>query len=158
MGHSGVNATIGRIQTWFWWPTLSKDVTNWIQRCEICQRCKHDHVPYPSLLQPIPVPDQAWDTITMDFIESLPKSSGKDILVIIDKFTKYAHLLALQHPFTTAQVAQVLLNNVFKLYGPPKAIITDRDKIFTSQFWAELFKKLGTSSNLTTAYHPQSDG
>lgn len=95
----------------------------------------------------------------MDFIESLPKSGGKDtILVVIDKFTKYAHLIALQHPSATAHVAQTMLDNVFKLYGPPKAIITDTDKIFSSGFWDELFKKMRTTSKLTTAYHPQSDG
>lgn len=95
----------------------------------------------------------------MDFIESLPKSAGRDIiLVIIDKYTKYAHFLAPQHPFTASQVAQTLLDNVFKLYGPPTAVITERDKIFTSNFWAKLFKKLGTSSRLSTAYHPQTDG
>lgn len=79
-------------------------------------------------------------------------------MVIIDKYTKYCHLIPLQHPFRAAQIAQSLLDNVFKLYGPPKSIITDRDKIFTSGFWSELFKRLGTSSHLTTAYHPQSDG
>lgn len=158
-GHSGINATIKRVCAFFWWPTLAKDVTKWVQGCEICQRCKGDHLPSPGLLQPIQIPDQAWSTITMDFIKSLPKSNGRDtILVVIDKYTKYAHVLALQHPFSASQVAQLLLDHVFKLYGPPNAIITDRDKIFTSQFWSELFKKLGASSRLTTAYHPQSDG
>lgn len=95
----------------------------------------------------------------MDFIESLPKSDGKDtILVVIDKYTKYAHLVSLQHPFTASQVAQKLLDQVIKLYGPPKVIISDRDKIFTSGFWSELFKIMGTATHLTSAYHPQSDG
>lgn len=95
----------------------------------------------------------------MDLIESLPKSAGHDtILVIIDKYTKYAHFITLKHHFTASQVSQTLLDNVFKLYGPPTAVITDRDKIFTSNFWAELFKKLGTASRLSTAYHPQTDG
>lgn len=158
-GHSGIHTTIKRVSSLFWWPTLSQDIAKWVRSCEVCQRCKSEHVPYPGLLQPLPVPDQAWDTVTMDFIESLPKSGGKNtILVIIDKYTKFAHMLALQHPFSATQVAQLLLDNVFKLYGPPKAIITDRDKIFTSNFWSELFKKLGSVSKLTTAYHPQSDG
>lgn len=127
--------------------------------CEVCQRFKGEHTSYPGLLQPIPIPEGAWETVTMDFVESLPKSNGKDtILVVIDKYTKYGHLIALQHPFTASQVAQKLLDQVVKLYGPPKALITDRDRIFTSAFWAELFKLLGTSTHLTTAYHPQSDG
>lgn len=158
-GHSGIQATIKRVKNIFWWPTLHQDIAKFVRSCEICQRCKGEHVPYPGLLQPIPILEQAWDIITMDFIESLPKSGGKDtILVVIDKYTKYCHLIALQHPFSASQVAQILLDNVFKLYGPPKILITDRDKIFTTAFWTELFKKLGSSSHLTSAYHPQSDG
>lgn len=158
-GHSGVNATHKRIANLFWWPKMSQDVVKWVQECEICQRFKSEHVKSPGLLQPIPIPNQAWEVITMDFIEGLPRSENRDtIMVVIDKFTKYCHLLSFQHPFSATQVAQKLLDVVIKLYGPPKSIITDRDKIFTSRFWAELFNKMGTSSNYSTAYHPQTDG
>lgn len=164
--HNGTKVVIlaGRQQLtesvpFFWWPSLNKDVKIWVQQCEAYQRCKSEHLPSPGLLQPIELPSHAWSTITMDFIESLPKSAGRDtILVVIDKYTKFAHFIALQHPFSASQVAQTLLDNVFKLYGPITAIITYRDKIFTSQFWTELFKKLGTTSKLSTAYHPQTDG
>jgi hypothetical protein len=94
---------------------------------------KAEHIPYPGLLQPIPIPDMPWQLITMDFIEALPKSEGKDtILVVVDKLTKYAHFIPLIHPFTTKHIVQVFIDNVFKLHGLPQAIITDRDKIFTS--------------------------
>jgi hypothetical protein len=66
----------------------------------------------------------------MDFIEGLPKSNS----TVVDKFSKYSHFIALLHPFTTAKVAQVFLNNVYKLHGMPSAIISDRDRIFTSAF------------------------
>lgn len=158
-GHLGINATIKRVTSFFWWPSITKDITSFIQACEICQRYKAEHVHSPGLLQPIPIHAQAWETVTMDFIESLPKSKGYDtILVVIDKFTKYAHLIPFKHPFTATQVAQEFLNHIVKLHGPPKILISDRDKIFTSQFWSHLFTALGTSSHLTTAYHPQSDG
>lgn len=158
-GHSGVNATTKRLTNIFWWPGVNQDVYRWVQECEICQRFKGEHVNIPGLLQPIATPDQAWEVVTMDFIVSLPKSGGQDtILVVIDKYTKYCHLLTFQHPFTATQVAQRLLDSVIKLYGPPKSIITDRDKIFTSLFWIELFTKMGTAANLSTAYHPQTDG
>jgi transposase InsO family protein len=92
----------------------------------------------------------------MDFISELPKSENKDVnMVVIDKFTKYAHFIALSHPITVIEVARVFLENVYRLHGLPVKIITDRDPIFTSLFWKELFKKLEININLSTAYHPQ---
>lgn len=95
----------------------------------------------------------------MDFIEGLPKSNGKDIiLVVIDKLTKYAHFIALSHPYSALTVAQKFLDFVVKLHGPSTAIILDRDAIFMSQFWKELHKVMGTTIKLSSAYHPQTDG
>lgn len=95
----------------------------------------------------------------MDFIKGLPLSKGHNvILVVVDRFTKFAHFLPLKHPFSASQVAKVFLNNVASLYGMPKSIVSDRDRIFTSHFWQTLFKRFGIPLNLTAAYHPQSDG
>ena len=89
-GHSGIQTTTKRIANLFFWPKLKQEVTNWVQECDVCQRNKHEHVPTPGLLQPLPIPNAAWETISMDFVEGLPKSNGKDtILVIVDKLTKY---------------------------------------------------------------------
>lgn len=95
----------------------------------------------------------------MEFIKGLPKSDGKDIiLVVVDRFTKFAHFLPLSHPFSAPKVAQEFFDLVYKLHGLPVTIISDRDPIFLSRFWSELLQKVGIKLNLTTAYHPQSDG
>ncbi|KAG8483504.1 hypothetical protein CXB51_022371 [Gossypium anomalum] len=122
-------------------------------------RCKGETVAYPGLLQSLPVPNRAWSVISLDFIEGLPNSNRKNsILVVVDHLTKYGHFVALSHPYTAKEVAQEFLNNVYKLHGMPDAIISDRDKIFVSTFWQELFRQVGTKLLLSTAYHPQTDG
>jgi hypothetical protein len=95
----------------------------------------------------------------MDFITGLPKSGNKSvIMVVVDRLSKYAHLCALQHPFTTSTMAQIFMDQVFKLHGMPHSIVYNHDLTFTSNFWQELFKIQGTELHLSTAYHPQTDG
>jgi Integrase core domain len=91
----------------------------------------------------------------MDFIYGLPRSPDKDVmLIVIDKFTKYCHILALSHPFKVNEVAQLFLDSVNNLHGLPAKIITNRHPLFTSNFWTELMKKFGVTLNFSTAYHP----
>jgi hypothetical protein len=95
----------------------------------------------------------------MDFIDDLPKSNGFSvILVIMDRFTKYGHFFPVKHPYSAASIAQLFLDNIVKLHGVPKSIVLDRDKVFTSSFWTELFKLLQTDLKFSSTYHPQSDG
>ena len=95
----------------------------------------------------------------MDFIEGLPPFEGANsILVIVDRLTKYAHFLPLHHPYTAASVAKLFVDNIVKLHGVPLSIISDRDRIFTSTFWRELVRTMGTKLHYSTAYHPQTDG
>ena len=113
----------------------------------------------PGKLQPLPVPPEAWHSVGLDFIEGLPTSNRFDtILVVVDKFSKYGHFIPLKHPFTAATVAQAFFDNVFRLHSMPQVLISDRDKIFISQFWQQLFKLSDTTLNLSSSYHPQTDG
>ncbi|KAL5861508.1 hypothetical protein ACOSQ4_002804 [Xanthoceras sorbifolium] len=158
-GHSGIQGTIKRLQLYFFWDSMLKEVSTRVLECTVCQENKSLHSKPAGLLQPLPIPNTPWLDIAMDFIEGLPRSAGKDtILVVIDRLTKYAHFLTLTHPYTAQQVAQLFLDNIQKLHGIPTTIVSDRDKIFTSQFWQHLFKAMGTQLCLSTAYHPQTDG
>lgn len=134
-------------------------IKDFVAQCMVCQKAKTERVKYPSLLQPLPVPSHAWQTVSLDFVDGLPKSKGYNcILVVVDKFSKYAHFLPLAHPFTALQVAKLFMDNIFKLHGMPTALISDRDKVFTSQLRQELFRLSNTKLQMSTAYHPQKDG
>jgi len=158
-GHSGFPVTYRRVRLLFAWPKMKQQVHNYVQTCNTCQLAKPERINYPGLLEPLPVPEGAWHPITMDFIDGLPQSGKFNcILVIVDKFTRYAHFLPLQHPFTAAKVALSFIDNIYKLHGLPKVIISDIDPVFTSKFWKELFQNIGTELRMSTPYHPQTDG
>jgi hypothetical protein len=92
-------------------------------------------------------------------IEGLPQSgSANCILVVVDKFNKFGHFIALKHPYTTTSVARVFMDRVYKLHDLPTSIVSDRDPIFTSNFWRELFSLAHVTLRMSTSYHTQSDG
>lgn len=135
-GHSGVLRTFKRLAHQFYWPKMQQDVQEYVQRCEVCQRMKTDTLSPVGLLQPLLVPCQVWDGITLDFVAGLPTSHGKDtILVVVDRLSKFAHFLPLSLPFTVKRVAERFVEGIIKQHSIPKSIISDRDSIFISQFW-----------------------
>lgn len=138
---------------------MKNAVARFVQEWQTCQQAKVEHIKQPGLLQPLAVPTQAWQVVCMDFIEGLPKSQKFDtIMVVIDKYTKYAHFIPLAHPFSTLTVAQAYLDLVYKLHGLPQGIVSDRDKIFTSAIWKELFRLSDAQLMMSSSYHPQTDG
>ena len=91
----------------------------------------------------------------MDFIKGLPKLEGHNvILVVVDRLSKFAHFIPLKHPYIASTIAQVFMDNVVKQHGLPNSIVTDRDTIFLSHFWKELFKLYKVNLHLSTTYHP----
>ena len=130
-----------------------------VKQCQVCQQAKHLNTHTPGLLQPLPIPQGVWQDISLDFVEGLPKYEGFEvILVVVDRFTKYAHFFALKHPYSALTVARVLYDGVVKLHGLPQTMVSDRDKVFTSNVWTEMFKLVGVKLLFSTAYHPQMDG
>jgi len=157
--HEGYHKTYQRIRASFCWKGMRSWIKEFIRGCDVCQRHKTENLTPRGLLQPLPIPERIWEDISMDFIDGLPNSRGKTtIFVVVDRLSKYAHFLAICHPYTAVSIAQVFFENVFKLHGMPKSIVCDRDPAFTSNFWKELFKLQGTSFNFSSAYHPQTDG
>ena len=137
---------------------MKQDVESFIKQCSVCQQSKHSNNHPLGLLQPLPIPEGVWRDLSMDFIEGLPKSQGFSvILVVVDRLTKFAHFLPVKHPYTAATIAQLFMDNVVKLHGLPSTIVTDRDTVFLSHFWKELFKLYKINLQLGTAYHPQTD-
>ena len=115
---------------------MKKDIKTFIQRCDTCQRYKYETIASSSLLQSLSISDTVWTTISMDFIEGLPKSFGKDvILVVVDHLSKYVHFIGLAHLYTAASVVQAYLDNIYKLHDSPNDIVSDRDIFFLSNLW-----------------------
>jgi hypothetical protein len=138
---------------------MKQDVHNFVVECDVCQCNKGETVKYPGTLQPLPIPPAIWRDISMDFITGLPKSGNKSvIMVVVNLLSKYAHLCSLQHPFTSSTMAQLFMDQVFKIHGMLHLIVFDRNPTFTSNFWQELFKLQGTQLHLNTTYHPETDG
>ena len=158
-GHSGFPVTYKRIISLFRWQGVQTFIKTQVQSCLVCQQAKPERVQYPGLLSPLPVPSKAWDTVSMDFISGLPTSFQYNcILVVIDKFSKYGHLIPLSHPFNAQKVAEAFLDNVYKLHGMPRIIIWDRDPVFTSAFWKEVCNRTRIQLRISSGQHPQTDG
>ena len=125
----------------FAWPRMKREIKDYVAACVVCQQAKPERVKYPGLLAPLSVPKEAWRYMLMDFIEGVPKSAGFScILVVVDRFSKYAHFVSLTHPFNATTVAPTYMNSVFKLHSMLISIVSDRDNKFTRKFWKELFR------------------
>jgi hypothetical protein len=159
-GHFGFEKTYGHLHSRFFWPTMAKDTRSYVQTCEACQRNKPSQQRPLGLLQPLPIPDRPWQTVTMDFIGPLPKTArGFDsITVFVDKLTKQIHCVASHTTDNAPQVARIFFDNVFRLHGMPTTIVSDRDTKFTSRFWKELSRLMDVHLAMSTAFHPQTDG
>ena len=158
--HPGITKMYNDLKREFWWPGMKKDVTQFVLKCLTCQKVKIQHQKPGGLLQSIEVPQWKWDDISMDFIVGLPRTqSGHDsIWVIVDRLTKSAHFLPVQISSPMEKLAQLYVDEIVRLHGVPKSIISDRDQRYRSGYWTSLQAALGSKLKFSTAYHPQTDG
>ena len=126
-----------------------------VVECDTCQHHKGETTLLPGFLKPFPIPTQFWTYISIDFIEGVPKSGRKTIiLVLVDRLSKYSHFCALIHPYTASLVTQSFMDQIFHLHGIPSSIVSDHDVTFTSNFWIELFLHTRTKLKMSSGYHP----
>uniref|UniRef100_A0A8C5LTP9 Gypsy retrotransposon integrase-like protein 1 n=1 Tax=Leptobrachium leishanense TaxID=445787 RepID=A0A8C5LTP9_9ANUR len=158
-GHGGIHKTIDLIRRIFWWPGMNTNIREYIVHCPICIQAKTLRTSPQGLLQPLPVPSSPWKDIAMDFITDLPMSSNHNtLMIIIDRFSKMAHFIPIKHLPTASETATLFIKHIFSLHGLPESITTDRGTQFTSHFWKAFCKGLHIQSNLSTAFHPQTNG
>ena len=158
--HPGVTKMYNDLKGVYWWPKMKFDVTQFVLKCLTCQKVKIEHQKPGGLLQSIEIPQWKWDDISVDLLGGLPMTqSGHDsIWVIVDRLTKSAHFLPVRTNYPMERYAQLYINEIVRLHGVPKSIISDRDPRFTSEFWESLNAAMGTKLKFSTAYHPQTDG
>lgn len=158
-GHFGVNKTLTRMQRHVFWPHMARTVKQYIATCDTCQRTKPVRDKPQGLLQPIAVPTDRWQHISVDLAGPLPASNGYNaIAMVVDMFTKRVCLVPTRNDVTAEALSRLLFDNCFKCYGLPVTITSDRDTKFQSAFWQALFKRMGSTLHMTTSAHPEADG
>ncbi|KAL8124244.1 hypothetical protein AgCh_012039 [Apium graveolens] len=158
--HPGSKKMYRDLKEYYWWPNVKREVAEWVSKCLTCQRVKAEHQRPSGLLRPLEIPKWKWEHIAMDFVTVLPrtKTNHDAIWVIVDRLTKSAHFLPINERYTVDKLVDIYLKEIVVRHGVPVAIVSDRDLRFNSQFWRSFQECVGTRLNMSTAYHPQTDG
>ncbi|GJR76299.1 reverse transcriptase domain-containing protein [Tanacetum coccineum] len=158
--HPGSDKMYHDLRKLYWWPNMKADIATYVSKCLTCAKVKAEHQKPSGLLQQPEIPVWKWERITMDFITKLPRTpSGYDsIWVIVDRLTKSAHFIPMNEKYKMEKLTRLYLKEIVCRHGVPVSIISDRDPRFASRFWRSLQKSLGTNLDMSTAYHPETDG
>ncbi|GJV85702.1 putative reverse transcriptase domain-containing protein, partial [Tanacetum coccineum] len=158
--HPGSDKMYQDMKQLYWWPNMKADIATYVSKCLTCAKVKAEHQKPSGLLQQPEIPVWKWERITMDFIVGLSRTpSGYDsIWVIVVRLTKSTHFLPVRTTDSMEKLTQLYLKEIVCRHGVPISIISDRDSKFASRFWRSLQGALGTQLDMSTAYHPQTDG
>ncbi len=154
-GHPGSQRTLSLLQARYWWPSMTRDVNRYVRSCSVCAMSKTPrHLPVGKLV-PLPVPRRPWSHIGVDFVTDLPASEGNTcILVVVDRFSKACKFVPLKGLPTALETAECLFTQIFRNYGLPEEIVSDRGPQFISRVWKAFFRLLGVAVSLSSGYHP----
>ncbi|GAA5921705.1 hypothetical protein JCM1841_007097 [Sporobolomyces salmonicolor] len=159
LGHLGPKKTLASLSASFYWPGMSKSVLQYVSSCDGCQRHKARTTRRAGKLHSLPVPPRAFSDIGLDFVGPLPLSEGRDMLLTItDRLTGYTRLLACRSKDGAKEIAELVYRGWFALFGLPERLVSDRDKLFTSRFWRVLHERVGVTLQMSTSFHPETDG
>jgi hypothetical protein len=163
LAHLGPQKTVAYLRDHVWWKDMINDVKSYCNSCITCKRSKPNNQKPYGLLNPLADPTRPWESIGIDFVGPLPESKDRDasydcIVVIICLLTAMVHLVPGRINYTARQVAELVFAEVYKHHGLLNSIVSDRDVLFTSTFWKQLHELIGTKLNMSSAYHPESDG
>uniref|UniRef100_A0A6Q2Y968 Gypsy retrotransposon integrase-like protein 1 n=1 Tax=Esox lucius TaxID=8010 RepID=A0A6Q2Y968_ESOLU len=158
-GHPGITRTTKILGKRYWWASQSDDVRDYVLSCPVCAQSKSPrHLP-EGLLQPLPTPHRPWSHIAMDFITDLPDSNGyTSILTVVDRFSKMCRLIPLANLPNATELADLVFQQVFRQFGIPEDIVSDRGPQFISRVWRAFCDRLGVSVSLSSGYHPETNG
>lgn len=147
------------VEKTYYWPRMRDDVDAYVRTCLVCQQDKVEQSKTAELLEPLPIAEHPWESITLDFISALPTSEGcGSIMVVVDRFSKYGTFIPVPRDCTAEEAGRLFFKHMAKYWGLPRSIISDRDPRFTGKFWRELFKLMGSELHFSTSFHPQTDG
>ncbi|KAA0722980.1 Retrovirus-related Pol polyprotein from transposon 297 [Triplophysa tibetana] len=142
-GHPGNQRTLSLLQARYWWPNMVRDVSQFVEGCSVCAISRTPLQLPAGKLVPLPIPRRPWSHVGVDFVTDLPKSDGFTcILVAVDRFSKSCRLIPLRGLPTALETAEALFHNVFRNFGIPEEIVSDRGPQFTSRVWKAFFKFL----------------
>ncbi|GJS44237.1 putative reverse transcriptase domain-containing protein [Tanacetum coccineum] len=158
--HLGSDKMYQDLKKLYWWPNIKAEISTYVSKCLTCDKVKAEYQKPSGLLVQSEIPRWKWDNITMDFVTKLPKTAiGQDtIWVIVDHLTKSAHFLPMREEDSLEKLIRQYLKEVVSRHGVSVLIISDRDGMFASHFWRSLHKALGTRLDMSTTYHPQTNG
>jgi len=143
----------------YWWPGVTRDIKRYVEGCDLCQRMKNRTEKAVGKLRLSKVLEKLWTYLTVDFITKLPIVAGKNvILVVCDRLSKMTHFVVITEGTSAEGLTRLFRDNVWKLHGLPKSMVSDRGPQFATELTKELNKMLGIETRLSIVFHPQTDG